>query len=396
MQREVEAQKLVDYVAQIGPQVPVRTPPERHVGAIIADAVLQVGHRWKTHVCPRVQRLKRLYPEADTVPGLSRLIETRGTGELLNWKGKAEQQVFSMTVAFFHNEGIKTFDDLRKWLKSYINRDRLMTKSARKDKAGIPRIADRTADYYRVLVGIPDAVKVDSRVKQFLSDAGIEVKKYDYEDLRAIVQMAAAELGKRPLDLDWAIWNYQEARTKRVNSFERSRGEGQMQHEYFTPKQACEFSQQHGFTDAVTAIQAMQEPKDWVQARENGVKGAKWWLTRARIGANILLWEHAGIVSEYPLGRHPGGDWLAERRSKFYDFLETPTGRQWLANHNPPWLQRPRRQPNQDAATPDKGLLVDLTSAEIARLEKIAREFRIAPAALARMWILERIRQIGG
>ena len=58
------------------------------------------------------------------------------------------------------------------------NRDRLITNNTHVHKAGIPKIANATADYYRVLVGLPDAVKVDRLVKRFLAHAGIEVKKY--------------------------------------------------------------------------------------------------------------------------------------------------------------------------------------------------------------------------
>ena len=63
-------------------------------------------------------------------------------------------------------------------------------------------------DYYCVLAGLPEAVKVDSRVQKFLSEAGINVRKYEYNELRTIVQLAAKQLGKRPIDLDSGIWRY--------------------------------------------------------------------------------------------------------------------------------------------------------------------------------------------
>jgi hypothetical protein len=221
-----EAQKLVEYIVSIGLNIPARKPPNKHVGGIIADAVLQVvGHQWETQVGPQVNRIREKYPEADTISGLFSLLGTVGAQELMNWKGKDEQNSFRQTITFFMKEKINTFDDLRKWLESEDNRDRLITKSLRNDKAGIANIANRTADYYRILVGLPNAVKVDSRVDDFLKASGI--KGLRYEQKRYIVQLAAEMLGKRPIDLDKAIWDYKSGSGSRGdNILEKSKVEG--------------------------------------------------------------------------------------------------------------------------------------------------------------------------
>ncbi len=209
-----EAQKLVDYINSLGNSFEiVIAHPETHIGAIVADAVLQVGHRWITHVGPRVQRIKSKYPGAATIPGILTLLETVGAKELLNWNGTDEQSRFCQTVQFFKTEGIESVDDLRRWLASDDNRDRLITKSHRPDKAGIDKIADKTADYYRVMVGLPDAVAIDSLISAFLRDAG--VRRGEYRKAREIVQLAAKMLSEirgtsiRPIDLDQSIWKFQ-------------------------------------------------------------------------------------------------------------------------------------------------------------------------------------------
>jgi hypothetical protein len=198
---QVEAKKLVNYVNYLGLNIPSRKPSHKHVGAILADAVLQVGHQYKTQVKPRVDHIKNNYRAAETVSGLASLLKLVGPPALLNWLGKDEQKRFSQTVSFFESEQVNTCDDLRKWLKSDTNRHRLIT--------NIAKISDATADYYRVLVRLPDAVKIDSRVKRFLTKAGINVRMYEYKELRTIVQLAARQLGKKPIDLDSAIWNYE-------------------------------------------------------------------------------------------------------------------------------------------------------------------------------------------
>lgn len=212
-----EVRKLVDHICSLGGDFKiVRAKPEVHIGAVITDAVLQVGHRWKTHVEPRVERIKTDYPNAATICVLLHLLETVGECGLLNWNGIDEQERFRLTIHFFAHEGINTVDDLTKWLESEDNRDRLISKSTCVDKAGIPKIADKTADYYRVMVGLPDAVAVDRFIKEFFDEAGIEIRRYKYKDLRAIVQLAAGPLSIvkgteiKPLDLDQSIWKYKQ------------------------------------------------------------------------------------------------------------------------------------------------------------------------------------------
>src|SRR5271157_4413792 len=104
MELEIEVKKLVSHIKSCGLQIPPRNPPHEHVGSIIADAVLQVGHRWKTHVGPRLERMRNIYPKADTISGLSALLKNKGAQELLDWHGEDELERFSLTVRFFEKE----------------------------------------------------------------------------------------------------------------------------------------------------------------------------------------------------------------------------------------------------------------------------------------------------
>ncbi|MFP3880568.1 MAG: hypothetical protein ACLFVA_06410 [Dehalococcoidia bacterium] len=227
-----EAGKLVNYVLSLGNDFRIlAAQSQTHIGAIIADAVLQVGHRWETHVGPRVERIKAIYPQAGTIPGLLRLLQQKGPQELLNWRGADEQDRLQKTADFFHKEEVETVGDLRAWLESDDNRDRLLTKSLRNDKADIPRIGDKTADYYRVLVGLPDAVAIDRRIADFLRDADVRRGRSQYLKARAIVQLAAPMLSTirnqqvRPVDLDVSIWEFQSSGRTLRHRQNRSTGE---------------------------------------------------------------------------------------------------------------------------------------------------------------------------
>ncbi len=275
-----EVKKLVDYINSIELAIEQRPPSSKHVGAIIADAVLQVGHKWKILVSPRIDRIITNYPKANNISELSLIIKAKEVKEFLNWKGEDVQGRFIKTVEFFKNEQINTFDELYEWLEKEKNRDRLVTKGTEINKAGIPKIGDATADYYRVLVRLPDAVKVDSLVKEFLTEAGIKTSLYKYKELRTIVQLAAKELNKRPLDLDGAIWNYMEnksqnnKRRKSMNSEENgsdidSEEETTSNKKRLPLKEAEEFANENGFAKEAEYIKSLAKYGISYKARES-------------------------------------------------------------------------------------------------------------------------------
>ncbi|OGN93756.1 MAG: hypothetical protein A2Z75_06600 [Chloroflexi bacterium RBG_13_50_10] len=373
---QAEAKKLTNYINSLGFNIPLRKPSHKHVGAIIADAVLQGGgHRYKTQVKPRVERMRDKYPVADTVSGLSSLLKSQGARTLLNWSGKDEQQRFRQTVAFFLKEQINTFDDLRNWLKSEANRYRLITKSNRVDKAGIAEISDATADYYRVLVRLPDAVKVDSRVEQFLADAGINTTKYRYKDLRTIVQLAAKQLRRSPLDLEGAIWNCTGKRTYEG-------GKMTVKWQGFTARQAKEFSQKRGYTSEVEVIETMKRPEDW-KLRS---------FDDAKRGNYLLMWRWKGeknYPSPHQVNRNPSDRWQSGKIESFHKYLKKPGGIAWQNKHKPNWLQ-----PMTTAPLPEAQLTIGLPVEQEAQFKRLAGEWGVDTPVLARIWILERLRQL--
>ena len=108
MSLQDEAVKLAEYIESLDDfEKKVKGPPVEHVGAIIADAVLQKGHRWETHVKPQVERLRCNFPEAATISGLLRLIDSVGAQELLNWKGQAEHARLLLTASSFRREELR-------------------------------------------------------------------------------------------------------------------------------------------------------------------------------------------------------------------------------------------------------------------------------------------------
>jgi hypothetical protein len=56
------------------------------MGATICDAVLQAGLKWESVVKPRLEKLRRHYPEAATTSGFFTLIKEVGIKKILNWR----------------------------------------------------------------------------------------------------------------------------------------------------------------------------------------------------------------------------------------------------------------------------------------------------------------------
>ena len=169
------------------------------------DAVLQVGHDYEKQVRKRVEYIKN-YDEAVTVSGFLRILKKLGINELLDWNSPAMEIDLLAVGNFFANRGIETYSELKEWLKPEDNRDSLLSERSGLGGNSTFRVADKTADYFRVLVCHWDAVAVDSNIKAILENAGI-TSEYNYKEMRAIVQLAALEMNLRPIDLDASIYN---------------------------------------------------------------------------------------------------------------------------------------------------------------------------------------------
>lgn len=183
-----------------------------HVGRVVVDGVLQVGHDFEKQVRKRVERI-RSCPEAGSVSGFRLILEAQGIKQLLDFDSQGTEKDLLDVAKFFSGQGIESYTDLREWLRPEEHRDDLLSV---KSKLGLNtrtpfKIADKTADYFRLLVCHWDAVAVDKGIKSVLAQAEVVAfnsKRYSYKEKRAIVQLAALELGCRPIDLDQSIYHF--------------------------------------------------------------------------------------------------------------------------------------------------------------------------------------------
>ena len=181
--------------------------PSKHVGRVIVGGVLQQGKSYEKQVRPAVNRISH-EDQAVTISGFIGLLENNPLDKIINFKtGNTKNNLLSVAL-FFQQRGVDTFDELYNWLEPEKNRDNLLSKNSGL-KGRVFSVADKTADYFRKLVGHWDAVAVDRGIKERLAETKVLPRystRYSYKEKRAVVQMAALELGCRPRDLDSSLY----------------------------------------------------------------------------------------------------------------------------------------------------------------------------------------------
>lgn len=190
------ARRIADHAKGEGVLIEQRPPRSIciHMGAVLADAVLQSGLNYQTVVRPRVMTILKKFPNRDRLSTLVELIEQRETASFLNWDHHQKINRFESLVNFLKNKEVEYVEDLRNRLTSNQFGIELQT---------INGIGPKTVDYMACLVGI-DSIAVDRHVRTFAKRLG--VKNGDYQYLQNVFCCAAdlLELPRREFDA-W-IW----------------------------------------------------------------------------------------------------------------------------------------------------------------------------------------------
>lgn len=190
------ARRIADHAKDEGALWEQKVPRAtcEHLGAVLADSVLQAGLNYTTVVRPRVLAILRTYPTLDTVSSLLELIQEQRTGEFLNWRHQEKVTRFEALVAFLKERGIEDVQDLRSNLSLEQFCDAIQT---------VNGIGPKTVDYMACLVGI-DSIAVDRHVRTFAKSVGVE--NDDYHFLRKSFCCAADLLALPRREFDAWLW----------------------------------------------------------------------------------------------------------------------------------------------------------------------------------------------
>lgn len=167
-----------------------------HMGATIADAILQANMKYETHVRPRIDRIRNQYPQATTLSGLRQLLSKVPITTFLDWQGVDRGCRFTAVVKLLSDKGINTEEEFRAWLSSDSNLLRLQE---------IRGIGPKTADYFRILTGFQTNA-IDRHLLSFLNEAGIDVT--GYEEAQEVINLAADRMRIARAYFDHSIWTY--------------------------------------------------------------------------------------------------------------------------------------------------------------------------------------------
>lgn len=173
-----------------------------HIGATVADAILQANNRYSTHVKPRVNRILAQYPEARTTSSVLHLLKVVPATEFLDWRGEDRAERFRQVLERFAAEGIEVEPDLQAWLAKEANLLRLRS---------IKGVGPKTIDYFKILVGVSTSA-IDRHLLNFLGLAGLA--PCGYLDAQTIINGAADILSIDRANFDHSIWQFMSKRAK--------------------------------------------------------------------------------------------------------------------------------------------------------------------------------------
>jgi hypothetical protein len=187
-----------------------------HIGATVADAVLQANMRYKTHVKPRVNRILAQYSDARTTSEVLYLLNLIPATEFLSWRGEDRADRFSRVLGLFAAEGIETEEDLKAWLLQDSILSKLLI---------IKGIGPKTIDYFKILVGVSTSA-IDRHLLNFLGLAGLN--PCGYLDAQTIINATADILSVDRAYFDHSIWQFMSKRTAQFQSEPgKERGSGE-------------------------------------------------------------------------------------------------------------------------------------------------------------------------
>jgi endonuclease III-like uncharacterized protein len=169
---------------------------DNNICAVLAEVVLQSGMNYKTVVKPRIDRIKDVYDDINTIESILEYINFSNVGEILQWKGDIKKSRFLRLVKFLSFQGVDNCYDLKQWLLSTNNQNELLT---------LDGIGPKSLDYIMLLVGI-SSIPIDRHLLSFAQMSGVDSSEYEY--ISSLYKEVSKYHGIEYHVLDSTIWNF--------------------------------------------------------------------------------------------------------------------------------------------------------------------------------------------
>ncbi|WP_197729910.1 HhH-GDP family DNA glycosylase [Rhizobium ruizarguesonis] len=190
------ARLVADYARELGADTERQEtrPVYDHMGALLADSVLQAGLNYNSVVRPRVEAILAQFPQCDRTSELLPVVSDGQAATFLNWTHPEKIGRFESLVRFLDCNSIETVSDLREGL----NHPRFVELLR-----NVRGVGPKTVDYMGCLVGL-DSVAVDRHVRTFAKRVGVLNDDYDF--LRSVFCCAADLLSLSRRQFDAWVW----------------------------------------------------------------------------------------------------------------------------------------------------------------------------------------------
>lgn len=173
-----------------------------HLGAVLADIILQAGLNYKTVVFPRVLNIYKNYESANDLNGLLTILEQTNISEFLQWKNEIKISRFKSVIEYLLENGISDSYALSIHLQNPIHANEFLN---------IQGIGNKTLDYFLKLMNV-ETIAVDRHIINFLVKADIEF--VNYNSAKKIVEYTADILEISRRDMDYSIWKFMSNKNK--------------------------------------------------------------------------------------------------------------------------------------------------------------------------------------
>ncbi len=171
-----------------------------HVGAIVAEAVLQPGSRYKRLVRPRIEKIMKDYPKRKTSGDFVRLLEEISPKYFLNWEEEDKPRRVLAVAKYLHNLGIETKDEF------YLLFDEPDFPKVLKEIRGI---GNKHIDSMKLLLRYP-CESLHEAVRLVFQEMNIPFSTF--EESRVLFQEIAHELKLDYENLLLCFWRYESNR----------------------------------------------------------------------------------------------------------------------------------------------------------------------------------------
>lgn len=190
----LQARVLANYLGTLPAERPrIASSSDRggqNLVVILFDCAFQAGLNYRTVVLPRVVELANRFPSAVTIDEVALIIRTKKFRNAIRWAHPEKPRRMKDLVQFFSSHGLVGVSDIRNWLSTSENREKLLL---------LRGIGPKTVDYLSKLLG-DQTIPVDRHMIRWIEKAGMTI--IDYFHARKVLEFTAdlMEISRRRFD----------------------------------------------------------------------------------------------------------------------------------------------------------------------------------------------------